>query len=212
MRIQVLIDPKGEKRAKKDFLSNWEELTFSESVLETEGGEKVLRIEIPDEDFKKLVGIFSSPEEAMGAFLTAAQENGWEEVPTSYVVYHADFDGSKVIAGIKTPRGISLHDQLHLEQMIQNMMRFPRVVVYSSDVLTFIKDLYPEVDSRAYVIAREIARKGFQAPSLEDLGRLYGIDVSTLEGKLNLIDRLIKEPVRLPEGEVVLRSYDLPLR
>ena len=212
MKIQVLIESDAEAKERKAFLNNWEELSFSESEFTTEDGERVLRVEVGDEEFEKLVGIFSSPQEAMGAFLTSAQEHGWEEVPTSYVVYHADFDGNKVIAGIKTPQGISLHDQLHLEQMIQNMMRFPRVIVYSSDVLTFIKDLYPEVDSRAYIIAREIARKGFRAPSLEDLGKVYGMDLSKLEGKLELIEKLILEPVRLPDGELNLRPYDLPLR
>ena len=210
MKIQTLIDSDSLKEERTSFLKNWEEISYTLKEEKMDNGTKVLILEVPDEEFEKLLSIFPSKAEAMGAFVTTALENGWEEVPESYVVYHADFDGNRVLAGIKTPQGVSIHDQLHLEQMIQTMMRFPRIVVYSSEVLTYIKDLFPEVDSRAYVIAREIARAGKKAPDLTELAKIYGQDVSTLEGKLELIEKLLKNPVRLPDGEVSIRPYYLP--
>ena len=210
MKIQTLIDSESMKEERISFLENWEEISYSLKEEEMENGTRVLILEVPDEEFEKLLDIFPSKSEAMGAFVTTALENGWEEVPESYVVYHADFDGNKVLAGIKTPQGTSVHDQLHLEQMIQTMMRFPRIVVYSSEVLTYIKDLFPEVDSRAYVIAREIARAGKKVPDLAELAKIYGQDIRTIEGKLELIEKLLKNPVRLPDGEVSIRPYYLP--
>ena len=194
-----------------ELLKNWEELNPSFETVELGEGRYLLFLEVPEEDFEKLTGIFPSKEEAMGAFLTAAMEVGWEEVPESYVIYHADFDGDKLIAAIKTEEGVLKFDQLHLEEMIRRMLRYPRVVVYSSDVLTYIKDVYPEVDSKAYVISREIARVRGKAPDLEDLGRIYGVDTSTLEGKLRLLEELLKNPIRLPDGEVNIRPYYYPL-
>ncbi len=210
MKIQTLIDSESHKEERTSFLKNWEEISYSLKEEEMDNGTRVLILEVPEEEFEKLLDIFPSKAEAMGAFVTTALENGWEEVPESYVVYHADFDGNRVLAGIKTPQGVSLHDQLHLEQMIQTMMKFPRVVVYSSEVLTYIKDLFPEVDARAYVIAREISRSGKKAPDLSELAKIYGQDVSTLEGKLDLIEKLLKNPVRLPDGEINIRPYYLP--
>ncbi len=196
---------------KHSLLENWEELSMDLKVEPAGEGNFIVFLSVPEEEFEKLTNIFSSKEEAMGAFLTTAQELGWEIVPESYVVYHAHFECDRLIAGIKTPEGISKHDQLHLEEMIQKMLRFPRVIVYSSDVLTYIKDLYPEVDSKAFVISREIAKAVGKAPDLEDLAKIYGKDISTLEGKLELIEELIKSPVRLPEGEARIKPYYYPL-
>lgn len=192
-------------------LENWEELTPSFDAVELGEGRYLIFLEVPEEDFEKLTSIFPSKEEAMGAFLTTAVEAGWEEVPESYVIYHADFDGDKLIAAIKTEEGVLKFDQLHLEEMIGRMLRYPRVITYSSDVLTYIKDVYPEVDSKAYIISREIAKVRGKAPDLEDLGKIYGIDTSTLEGKLQLLEELLKNPVKLPDGEVNLRPYYYPL-
>ncbi len=222
MKLQALIESEDriedvpsflrEKYPEKyALLENWEELNPSLEVQELGGGRYLIFLDVPEEEFDKLTGIFPSKEEAMGAFLTTAMEAGWEEVPSSYVIYHADFDGDKLIAAIKTEEGVSKYDQLHLEEMIRKMLRYPRVVVYSSDVLTYIKDIYPEVDSKAYVISREIAREKGRAPDLEDLGKIYGIDTSTLEGKLQLLEELIKNPVKLPDGEVQIRPYYYPL-
>ncbi|NPA41127.1 MAG: hypothetical protein GXO18_02525 [Aquificae bacterium] len=208
-------DPKGFLKEnypdKYSLIENWEELGIKLSSEPAGEGKAIIYLEVPEEDFDKLTGIFPSRGEALGAFLTTAQELGWEPVPDSYVVYHADFEGDKLIAAIKTEEGISKHDQLHLEEMIQKMLRYPRVVVYSSDVLTYIKDLYPEVDSKAYVVSREIAKKAGKAPDLEDLAKIYGRDISTLEGKLELIEELIKSPVKLPEGEIAIKPYHYPL-
>lgn len=192
-------------------LENWEELSPALSVEKVGDRDYIIFLEVREEEFDKLVGLFPSKEEAIGAFLTTAMELGWEEVPSSYIVYHAEFEGDKLIAGVKTEEGISKHDQLHLEEMIQKMLRYPRVIVYSSEVLTYIKDIYPEVDSKAYVVSREIASKTGKAPELEDLGKIYGIDTSTLEGKLNLIEKLLSNPVKLPGGEVNLKPYHYPL-
>jgi hypothetical protein len=154
---------------KYSLIENWSELSPSLSVEPISEGRFLIIMELPEEEFEKLTHIFPSKGEAIGAFLTTAQESGWEPVPESYVVYHAEFEGDQLIAGIKTPEGTSRHSQLNLEEMIQRMIRYPRVVVYSSEVLTYIKDLYPEVDSKAFVISREIARKTGRAPDLEDL-------------------------------------------
>jgi hypothetical protein len=210
MKIQRIIDFPSQKEEAVFFMKNWEELTYK-LTEEPYEGKLILTLEIPDEDFEKLTEIFSSPRDAMGAFLTTAQEHGWELIPTEYAVYHAEYDGNRVIAGLKTPEGISVHDQLHLEELIRKMASFPRIVTYSGEVLTFIKDLFPEADSRAFIIAREISRKGIRAPDLEDLGRIYGIDTSTIEGKLNLIDSLLENPIRTPEGEVFIKPFYLPL-
>ncbi len=211
-RIEDVLSFLREKYPEKyALLENWEELNPSLEVQELGDGRYLIFLDVPEEEFDKLTGIFPSKEEAMGAFLTTAMEAGWEEVPSSYVIYHADFEGDKLIAAIKTEEGVSKYDQLHLEEMIRKMLRYPRVVVYSSDVLTYIKDIYPEVDSKAYVISREIAREKGRAPDLEDFGKIYGIDTSTLEGKLQLLEELTKNPVKLPDGEVQIRPYYYPL-
>ena len=212
MKIQTLIDSDSQRDERIKFMTNWEELNYTLREEPLGNGTKVLILEVPDEEFDKVLTIFPSRTEAIGAFVTTALENGWEEVPESYVIYHAEFDGNKVTAGIKTPEGISLHDQLHLEQMIQQMMRFPRVVVYSSDVITYIRDLFPEVEYRTFVIAREISSAGKRAPDLEELARIYGEEAGDLRGKLSLIEKLLKNPIRLPEGEVEIRPYYFPLR
>lgn len=227
MRIQTLVisDKELNPRNIEDFLKenyseryalieNWNELRGSFAVESLGEGKYIVIYEIPEEEFKKDAEIFGSAEQAMGAFLTTALEHGWEEVPSKYVVYHADFveGGNKLIAGLKTEDGVSIYDQLKLEEMIKKMTQYPRVITYSSDVLTYIQDIYPDVQSKAYVIAREIAKQKGSAPELEELGRIYGIDTSTLEGKLELIDRLVQAPIKLPSGEEVkLKPFWYPL-
>ena len=216
VRSELSIDDVGEflKENYPDrysLVENWEELDMKLWAEPVGDGSYIVFLEVPEEEFEKLTNIFPSKEEALGAFITTAQESGWEVVPESYVVYHADFEGDALIAAIKTKEGISKHDQLHLEEMIQKMLRYPRVVVYSSEVLTYIKDLYPEVDSKAFVISREMAKRAGRAPDLEDIAKLYGKDVSTLEGKLELIEELLKNPVKLPDGEVELKPFYYPL-
>jgi len=222
MKLQTLVESKDRIEDPASFLremyperysllENWDELNPSFDVRSLDQGRYLIFLEVPDEDFEKLTHIFPSKEEAMGAFLTAAMEAGWEEVPSSYVVYHADFEDDRLIAAIKTEEGVLKFDQLHLEDMIRRMLRYPRIIVYSSDVLTYIKDVYPEVDSKAYVISREIAKEKGRAPDLRDLGKIYGVDVSTLEGKLELLEKLLENPVKLPDGEVNLRPYFYPL-
>jgi hypothetical protein len=210
MKIQKLIRSKEEKENSLEFLKNWQELKvkFSEESVE---GSTLLTIEVPEEEFKKLRGIFSSESEAMGAFLTASEEHGWEVVPRTYLIYHAQFDGNKVIAGIKYGGKVSIHDQLHLEEMIRTMTMYPRIVTYNTEPLTYIKDLYPEVDRKTYVIAREIARKGKRAPDLSELGMIYGVKISNLKDSLNLIEKLLKNPIITPEGKVNVRPFYLPI-
>ena len=95
--------------------------------------------------------------------------------------------------------------------MVQKLARYPRIVAYSSDVLTYIQDIYPEVMRKAYVVAREIAKVAGEAPSLEELGKVYGVDASSLEGSLELIEKLLRNPVKLPSGkEVNLKPYWYP--
>ena len=147
----------------------------------------------------------------MGAFLSLAEEQGWEKVPQSFVFYHAIFDGNRVIAGIKVDGQVKTYDQLRLEEMIRELASKDRVVVYSVEEITYIKDVYPEIDRKTYSIAKAIAQKGFTPPSLEELAKLYGRDVSTLELALDFIESLAKGTVRLPAGEVELPPLDAPL-
>ncbi|WP_461832094.1 hypothetical protein [Aquifex sp.] len=227
MEIQTLVESKKELGRENigEFLKehypdryklieNWEELKGEFKVMPLGGNKYLVIYSIPEKEFEKELGIFQSVGEAMGAFLSTALEHGWEEVPKSYVIYHAEFtdDRNKLIAGIKTEEGISTYDQLKLEEMMKKMVRYPRVIAYSSDVLTYIKDLYPGIHTKAYVIARELAKTAGEAPELEEFGKIYGVDTSTLEGKLNLIEKLLKNPVKLPDGrEVNLRPYWYPV-
>ncbi len=192
-------------------LENWEELEFKLTSKALDDNTYILELEVEDSEFEKTLGIFQSLEEAIGAFLTTAEERGWERVPDRYAVYHAQFEGDVLIAGIKTEEGISKYDQMSLEKMMEKLVRYPRVVAYSSDVLTYIKDLFPDIDSRAYVVAREIAKAVGSAPELEELGKIYGVDTSTLEGKIELIDKLTRSPVKLPSGEVNLKPVYYPV-
>ncbi len=188
----------------------WEELSPSLS-LEAYDECTLLLARIDDKDFERLVGIFQDVQEAMGAFLSLALEYGWEEVPKSYCIYHAQEEGGKLIAGVKVGDQISFYEQRNLEDMVRLMAQMGRVVVYSSDLLTFIKDVYPEVDRKAFVIARQIAKGAGRAPSLEELAKIYGARVQTLEEKLRFIERLLENPVRLPYGEVNLPPFSFPV-
>ncbi|RME11005.1 MAG: hypothetical protein D6804_03675, partial [Aquificota bacterium] len=166
---------------------------------------------IEDGDFERLTGIFQSREEAMGAFLSVAMEHGWEEVPQTYCIYHAQEANGKLMAGLKFGQEVNIYEQTTVEQMVQLMARVHRVVVYSSDVVTFIKDIYPEIDQKVYVIAREIARKLGKAPELEELAKIYGMPAESLEDKLKLIEKLLQNPVRTPYGELELPPFSYPL-
>ncbi|ADC89084.1 hypothetical protein Thal_0450 [Thermocrinis albus DSM 14484] len=172
---------------------------------------RILYAHVDDESFDRLLHIFPSREEAMGAFLSYAQELGWEEFPTTFVVYDVEWDGNSLLAGIKTKEGVEFYTQTQLENMVRKMAVHHRVVVYSSDVLTYIKDIYPEVDSKSYVIARIIAKMTGSAPDLEQIARLHRVSVGTLEERLNFIEELVGNVVRLPQGELQLPSISLPL-
>ncbi|MFN3976972.1 MAG: hypothetical protein ACK4LT_07930 [Aquificaceae bacterium] len=41
---------------------------------------------------------------------------------------------------------INLYQQTKVEQMLQIMTSLHRVVVYSYEVITYIKDIYPDID------------------------------------------------------------------
>jgi hypothetical protein len=193
-----------------ELFKDWQELSYRVQTGQV-GDCTVVEVQIEPEDFDSLLGIFSSREEAMGAFLSLAEEQGWEKVPQSFVFYHAIFDGNRVIAGIKADGQIKTYDQIRLEEMIRELASKDRVVVYSVEVITYIKDVYPEIDRKTYSIAKAIAQKGFTPPSLEELAKLYGRDISTLELALDFIESLTKGKVRLPAGEVELPPLDAPV-
>jgi pyridoxal/pyridoxine/pyridoxamine kinase len=71
--------------------------------------------------------------------------------------------------------------------------------------------VYPETDRKTYSIAKAVAQKGFIPPSLEELTKLYGKDISTLELALDFIEGLARGTVRLPAGEIELIPLDAPL-
>lgn len=166
---------------------------------------------IDDADFEPLTSIFQSKEEAMGAFLTLAIEHGWEEVPESYCIYHAQEVEGKLFAGLLFNGNINIYEQTTVEQMVQTMARVHRIVVYSYEVVTYIKDIYPEIDQKVFSIAREIGKRLGKAPELEELAKIYGMEIKSLEDKLRLIEKLLENPVRTPYGEVSLPSFSYPL-
>ncbi len=210
MKVQKLFRDLPQDPAGIEPFSDWQELSPSFEKLSI-GDCTLLVATIKDEEFDKLLHIFQSREEAMGAFLSVAMEHGWEEVPQTYCVYHAQEMEGKLIAGLRLKGQTNTYEQTTVEQMVQSMARIHRVVVYSSDVLTYIKDIYPEIDQKAYVIAREIAKRIGKAPELEELAKIYGMPSENLEKKLNLIEKLLENPVRTPYGEVNLPPFSYPL-
>lgn len=95
--------------------------------------------------------------------------------------------------------------------MAQLMAKVHRIVVYSYEVVTFVKDVYPDIDIKVFVIARQIAKRLGKAPELEELARIYGMPADNLEDKLRLIERLLENPVRTPYGEMELPPFSYPL-
>ncbi len=210
MKVQRLFREVPEDVSRLEPFSDWQELSpaFESHPL----GECTLVVaSIKDEDFDQLLGIFQSREEAMGAFLSLAMEHGWEEVPETYCIYHAQEIDGKLIAGLRFGGQVSLYEQTTVEQMVQTMARVHRVVVYSSDMITYIKDIYPEIDHKAYVIAREISKRLGKAPELEELAKIYGMPIESLEERLSLIEKLLENPLRTPYGEVDLPPFSYPL-
>ncbi|WP_448588304.1 hypothetical protein [Thermocrinis sp.] len=211
MRVRKLIQKDGQIQPEVlELFKDWQELRY-EIRTEEWGGCLVVEVDVDPNSFDPLVGIFSSKEEAMGAFLSLAEELGWEKVPESFAFYHALFDGAKVIAGVKVDDKVSTYDQLSIENMIRELAQRDRIVVYSVDVITYIKDIYPEVDRKVYSISKAIAEKGMNPADLKVLAKLYGKELSSLEDYLNFIEFLTKGPVRLPEGEVQLPPLDTPI-
>ena len=194
MKLQTLLKDSSEIDEKLEFMKEWEELTYrlDSQVL---GDCYLFVLEIPDEDFDKSLDIFASREEAMGAFLSVATESGWELVPETYTIYHAQFEDGKLIAGLKTEEGIQRYEQTTLENMISNMAKFPRIVVFSYDVITYIKDIYPDVDYKVYVLSRELSRVGKPIPSIEGM---------SIEEVIELIEKLLKDESLPPISKPVM--------
>lgn len=212
MIIQTLLSRLDDdtKSKRLELFKSWEELGYSLSFYPY-GDCYVMMAEIPDKDFEKLLNIFSNKDEAAGAFLDMALEYGWEPVPKNYLVYHAHFEGDILKAGILTEDGsFQPYDQLNLENMIRELARYDRIVVYSYDVITYIKDVYPDVDRKVYVIAKEIAKAKGKAPYLEELAQMYGTEVKSLEEKLSFIKGLLDGPIKL-DGEFTLPPVNKPL-
>jgi len=129
-----------------------------------------------------------------------------------YVEYVCQEIEGKLFAGLLFNGQINLYEQTTAEQMVQIMARVHRVVVYSYEVVTYIKDIYPEIDQKVFSIAREIGKRLGKAPELEELAKIYGMEIKSLEDKLRLIEKLLENPVRTPFGEVSLPSFNHPLR
>jgi len=157
MKIQTLIDSDSDKEARIQFLKNWEELNYTLREEKTGQGERVLILEIPDEEFDKLTAIFPSRTEAMGAFATTASENGWEEYPERYVIYHADFDGNKITAGIKT-------------------------VKFSPTSRTFIRRLMQELT----LLQEKLPERGGRRRTFRNSGRFMALTYRALKGSYSL--------------------------
>ena len=206
LRKSELLDERSEVQ---ELFKEWQEIDYEFKTQEINNC-LVLEVSLNPESFDALIGIFATKEEAMGAFLSLAEELGWEKVPESFAFYHAIFDGNKVIAGIKVDGQIYTYDQLNLEAMIRQLASKDRIVVYSMDVLTYIKDIYPEVDRKTYSISKAIAQKAMNPPDLDILAKLYGKELRSIEDYLDFIEELTKAPIRLPEGEVQLPALDGP--
>ncbi|WP_448583822.1 hypothetical protein [Thermocrinis sp.] len=205
-RRDELLDERSEVL---ELFKEWQEISYELKTQEFDNC-LVLEVSVSPKSFDTLIGIFSTREEALGAFLSLAEELGWEKVPESFAFYHAIFDGNKVIAGIKVDGQIYTYDQLSLEDMIRQLASKDRIVVYSLEVITYIKDIYPEVDRKTYSISKAIAQKMMNPPDLSILAKLYGKELKSIEDYLNFIEDLTKAPIRLPEGEVELPPLDAP--
>ncbi|SHK36156.1 hypothetical protein [Thermocrinis minervae] len=193
MELQIVLKSKEDLQTALEPFRNWEELSYS--LEEIPYGDCFLYVaRVEDKDFEKLVGIFQSKEEAMGAFLTLCMEYGWEEVPKSYVIYHAVFDGDRLVAAIKTEQGIEEYVQTTLEDMIKKIASYPRVVAFSYDVVTYIKDIYPDIDSKLYLVSKELNKLGLEVPSVEGLSNRQAIElIESLLEKLPPVSKPLTE-------------------
>ncbi|MDW8096551.1 MAG: hypothetical protein RMI44_00295 [Aquificaceae bacterium] len=211
MKLQKLMKEVPQDLLAVEPFASWQELSpsFDKRPL---GDCTIVLATVKEEDFEPLVGVFQSREEAMGAFLSFAVEHGWEEVPQTYCVYHAQEVEGRLVAGLLHQGQVSTYEQTTLEQMVQVMARVHRVVVYSYEVVTYVKDLYPEVDHKVYAVARKLAKVLKRAPELEELAKIYGVLLESLEDRLKLIEKLLENPVRTPFGEVELPPYSYPLK
>ncbi len=196
----------------KALFENWPELKYTlsfELLKDDKTIPLVVYIDIDDESFVNIEGF--TKEEAIGAFESIAREDFWEPVPSSYAILHADFEDDVLYCVLKTGTQVKRYTQIELENMIKEMSAYPRVIVYSSEILTYIKDLYPNIDNVAYVLSRAIVKEGKAVPSLEELSKIYLIDTKPLENVPILLEKLLVNPVKLPSGDVNLPSYKLPI-
>ncbi len=210
MKIQRLFKDIPEDIKSLEPFASWQELSPVFYIEKVDDCSLVVA-KIEDENFDSLLGIFRSREEAIGAFLAFAFEHGWEEVPESFCIYHTQESNGKIIAGLLWKGRINLYEQSTVEQMIQTMARVHRIVVYSYEVVSYIKDIYPDIDKKVYSIAREIAKRLGKAPELEELAKIYGVSLKDLEDKLKFIEKLLENPVKTPFGEVRLPPVSLPV-
>ncbi len=183
MRLQILLKDSSQIDEKIAFLKDWQELSYK-LYSQPYGDCYLWFLEVSDEDFDKTLGIFQSREEAQGAFLSVAMENGWEEIPNSYAIYHAQFEGDKLIAAIKTEEGISKYEQTTLEELARKLAKYPRIVALSYDVVTYIKDVYPDIDFKLYLVSKELSKLGKPFPDTQG---------KTIEENINLIEKLLTE-------------------
>ncbi|MDW8095174.1 MAG: hypothetical protein RMI51_00090 [Aquificaceae bacterium] len=210
MKIQKLFKSIPNKPENMEPFISWQELT-PEFEYKHLGDCYLMVAELKEQDFDKLLSIFQSREEAIGAFLSVAMEHHWEVVPETYCVYHAHEENGRLIAGILFENTVSTYEQTTLEQMVHVLARVHRIVVYSYDVVTYIKDIYPDVDYKVYSIARELAKRSKRVPELTELARIYCVPLESLEDKLKLINRLLENPIRTGYEDVELPPFSYPL-
>ncbi len=214
MILQKIYDETIESDVKKLFEA-WPEISYELTVKSIKVGDdsvNVVYVKTNDDDFEKAVGIFETKDEAMGAFRSFAYELGFEEYPQNIAILHSDFDGNRLILLLKAKNDsdIKTFDQLSVEKLTKELPGYQRVIIYQSAVLTYLKDVYPAIDSIAYVIPHKLSNIGCPTPELSDLAKIYGIPLNTKEDEIRLIEKLLEDPRGLCKDKS-LPPVELPL-
>lgn len=182
----------------KSLFEAWPEISHEITVKSVKVGDdtiNIVYIKTKDEDFEKAVGVFETKEEAMGAFRSFAYELGFEEYPKNIAILHSDFDGDKLflLLKAKNDNNVQKFDQLSVEKLTKELPNYQRVVIYQSAILTYLKDVYPAIDSIAYVIPHKLSSIGCPTPELQDLAKIYGFPLNTKEDEIRLIEKLLED-------------------
>jgi len=71
------------------------------------------------------------------------------------------------------------------KSVTKELSSYQRVIIYQSAISTYLKDVYPAIDSVAYI--------GCPRPELLDLAKIYGFSLNTEENETKLIKKLLED-------------------